>query len=139
MKRHPFALAFSPKRMAEPDCHKRRAPRVPEEEVYVRITPQGRAKLAAINHASRIIAEKKELMLARLRGAGPDEPVMFQCLCARADVTPEEAMLLIFELNNFYIRLQDAPNDKLFISLFFNGDTGELWAELFDCGKDGAR
>jgi hypothetical protein len=111
----------------------------PEEEVYIRITPKGRARLAAVNHASRIIAEKKELMLARLREAdGPDEPVMLQNVCQRADLTVEEAMLLIFEINNFCIRLQDAPEDKTFISLFFNGDSGEVWAELYE-PEGGAR
>jgi hypothetical protein len=91
--------------------------------------------------ASKIIAEKKELVLARLREAEqPDEPVMLQNVCARADVTIEEAMLLIFEINNFCIRLRDAPEDRTFISLFFNGDTGEVWCELYEPdGKGGAR
>ncbi len=133
MKRHPFALAFSERRMAEPDCNVRRAPREPEEEVYIRITPKGRAKLAAVNVASRIIAEKKELILARLREADqPDEPVMLQNICQRADVTIEEAMILIFEINNFCLRPADAPTDKPFISLFFNGHSGEVWAELWE-------
>jgi hypothetical protein len=133
MKRHPFALAFSERRMAEPDSNVRRAPHKLNEEVYIRITPKGRAKLAAANIASRIIAEKKALLLARLREAdGPDEPVMLQNVCARADVTIEEAMLLIFELNNFCIRFQDAPVDKPFVSLFFNGHSGEVWCELWE-------
>lgn len=32
MKRHPFALAFSPKRMAEPDSNVRRAPTLPQKK-----------------------------------------------------------------------------------------------------------
>src|SRR5258708_4837641 len=120
VKRHPFALAFSPKRMAQPDSNVRRAPTPePEEEVYVRITPKGRARLAAINASSGIIAEKKKLILARLREDG-GEPCFLQNVCARADVTIEEAMILIFEVNSFCLRLNEAPADKPFISLFFN-------------------
>ncbi len=33
MKRHPFALAFAPKRMAEPDSHVRRAPMMPKKKI----------------------------------------------------------------------------------------------------------
>jgi hypothetical protein len=134
MKRHPFALAFSPRRMAEPDCNERRSPE--PEEVYVRITPKGRAKLEA-SRAQILIAEKKAAILARLRAADhPDEPVMFQNLCVPLDLTIEAAMLLIFEINNFCMRCQDAPQDKPFISLFFNGHSGEVWAELWE--PDGA-
>jgi hypothetical protein len=137
MKRHPFALAFSERRMSQPDSNVRHAPTPPntEEEVYVRITPKGRARLAAINAASGIIAQKKELMLARLREDG-GEPCFLQNVCHRADVTIEEAMLLIFELNSFCLRAHEAPADKPFISLFFNGHSGEVWAELYE--PDGA-
>jgi hypothetical protein len=112
----------------------------PEEEVYVRITPKGRAKLEA-SRTQQLIAAKKALILEKLRAADDDEPTMLQNLCSHADVNIEAVMLLIFEINNFCMRLLDAPEDKPFISLFFNGDSGEVWCELFDgdrpCKPDG--
>ena len=163
MKRHPFALAFSPRRMASPDSNVRRtklnseieqvptplqreqeaadlglrrtAPQEDEEEVYVRITPKGRRKLEA-SRAQQLIAVKKALILEKLRAADLDEPVMLQNLCMYAGVNIEACMLLIFEINAFCMSLLDAPENKPFISLFFNGDSGEVWAELFE--PDGA-
>ncbi len=181
-KRHPFAVAFSERRMAQPNSRTRCAPSVAreiereedahadgrrltapaplsdasrkalrreeeegerefrkrrdleEEETFVRITPQGRARLEA-SRAQRLIAEKKAAILEKLRAAGDDEPTMLQNLCVPLDLTIEAAMLLIFEINDFRMSLMDADETKPFISLFFNGDSGEVWAELFDGDK----
>jgi hypothetical protein len=133
MKRHPFALAFSPKRMALPNSNVRHAPTPEPEEVYVRITPKGRAKLEA-SRAQQLIAERKAKILELLRAAN-DEPLLVYVLCLRAEVTIEALMLLVFEINNFCLNFLDADETKPFVSFFWNGETGELWAELFDGDK----
>ncbi len=152
-KRYPFTLAFSPKRMAQPDCHVRRAPVEPEPDVCVRLTTQGQRLAEELRKMTRaqhvwamrslfdrarlkerdIITEKKRVIIEMLREAeSGDEPVLLQKVCERAGVSIEEFMLLMFHINNFVLRIEDAPDDKMFIGLFFNGDSGEVWAELYE-------
>ena len=131
----------------------------PEEETYIRLTPQGErlaARLAAQTPRERertmreiqdrvrraqvdLKNERKRIILDVLRTEGDEDSdgrfILLEKICDRLDVPVIEAVLLLHELNGNRL---DVPEGELYVYAFFNSGSGQVYVELWE-PEGGAR